>query len=277
MPDRFPRTVDLPSQSPLFWVEQKDRYLRQLMIRDIEALTGRRLFVYFGNRLENAQIDARDPSFIYEMLGDLNGSPFDLLLEVTGGFTDSTEAIISLIKSLSADFRVVIANAAKSNGTMLALASSSIVMGPASELGPIEPSLGGIPCTILSDPKVADQNFVLHKQGIFALQQSKTLAETLLSNGMLKGRGVDVIKNVVDILSSRDKFASHGSVIDHHEAASLGLKVDYLADNDEIWKRIWLLYCMYEFDCRKARYLKVFEGNARSTAVAAPLVSLPAT
>src|SRR5947209_11249475 len=52
--EKFPRSTDLPVQSPLFWVEQKDRYLRQLLIRDLEELTGRRLVVYFANRFENA-------------------------------------------------------------------------------------------------------------------------------------------------------------------------------------------------------------------------------
>jgi hypothetical protein len=37
--EKFPRATELPTQSPLFWVEQKDRYLRQLLIRDIEELT----------------------------------------------------------------------------------------------------------------------------------------------------------------------------------------------------------------------------------------------
>src|SRR5271170_5145178 len=60
--ERFPRSTDLPSQSPLFWVEQKDRYLRQLLIRDIEEITGRRLLVYFANRYRNeAGIDDADP------------------------------------------------------------------------------------------------------------------------------------------------------------------------------------------------------------------------
>ena len=40
-----------------------------------------------------------------------------------------------------------------------------------------------------------------------------------------------------------------------------------LAPDDEVWQRVWLLYCMYEHDCRRNRYLKVFEGR---TAVAAP-------
>jgi hypothetical protein len=32
----FPRGKALPAQSPLFWVDQKDRYIRQLLIRDID-------------------------------------------------------------------------------------------------------------------------------------------------------------------------------------------------------------------------------------------------
>jgi ClpP class serine protease len=268
--DHFPRAADLPSQSPLFWVEQKDRYLRQLLIRDIEALTSRRLVVYFGNRFENAMIDSQDIKFISELFGDVKDEPVDLMLELTGGVTDATEAIISLLHNLSVEFRAIVVQASKSNGTLLSLAAKRIVMGAPSELGPIEPSLNGIPCTILAEPNMANVNLVLHKQGVFALKQSQTIAEALLTNGMMTGRKPEEIKEVVQKLSSRDTYASHGSVIHHREATKLGLAVDYLPPDDPIWERLWLLHCMYEYDCRKSRYLKVFEGRARSTAIAAP-------
>jgi hypothetical protein len=77
--EKFPGTAELPTQSPLFWVEQKDRYLRQLLIRDLEALTGRRLVVYFANRFANAQIDAGDCPMMAELLGDIGSEPFDLI------------------------------------------------------------------------------------------------------------------------------------------------------------------------------------------------------
>jgi hypothetical protein len=70
----FPRGTALPVQSPLFWVQQKDRYLRQLLIKDIEAQTGRRLVVYFANRSLSAQIDPTDPTYFVEMLEDARGS-----------------------------------------------------------------------------------------------------------------------------------------------------------------------------------------------------------
>ena len=117
--EKFPRSVELPSQSPLFWVGQKDRYLRQLLIRDIEDLTGRRLVAYFANRFHNAQIDGRDPAYMAELLGDIGDEPVDLLLETGGGQTDATEALISLIRNLCTDFRVIVANAAKSNGEVV--------------------------------------------------------------------------------------------------------------------------------------------------------------
>lgn len=273
--ERFPRTIDLPTQSPLFWVEQKDRYLRQILIRDIEEQTGRRLVVYFANRFEKAQIDQRDCSFFAELFGDVGDNPVDLLLETSGGQTDATEALVKLLQNLTKDLRVIVANAAKSNGTLLGLAAKSIVMGAPSELGPIEPLVNGIPCSILLEQQIAKQNFALHKMGEYALNQTKKIAEYLLTNGMLKDKTKQEVKDVVEKLSSRQIYFSHGSVIDHVEAKQLGLAIEYFPPEDETWQRIWLLYCMYEHDCRKARYLKVFEGNKRSTAVAAPPPASP--
>lgn len=268
--ERFPRTAELPLQSPLFWAEQKDRYLRQLLIRDIEEATQRRLVVYYANRIENAQIDQRDCSFFVELFGDVGGSPVDLLLETNGGGTDATEALVKLLQNLTQDLRVIVANAAKSNGTLLALAAKSILMGASSELGPVEPLVNGIPSSVLVQPQIAASNFPLHKFGEYALNQSKKIAKSLLLKGMLKGKSDQEIDDVVQKLSSRDFYFSHGSVIDHEEATNLGLSVEYLPPDNELWQRIWFLYCMYEHDCRKDRYLKVFEGSARSTAVAAP-------
>jgi hypothetical protein len=96
------------------------------------------------------------------------------------------------------------------------------------------------------------------------------LAKKLLTAGMMKGKQAAEIEDVVAKLSSRNVYFSHGSVIDHTEAASLGLSIEYLKPEDPVWQRIWLLFCMYEHDCRRAGYLKVFEGRYRSTAVAIP-------
>ena len=195
--EKFPRGLGLPEQSPLFWVQQKDRYLRQLLIRDIEAETGRRLVVYFANRyLDNSDINIGDVGCFQELVGDLAGAPTDLLINTSGGQTDATEAIVSLLKASVGDLRTIVPHSAKSNGTMICLASNQIVMGAPSELGPIDPSLNNVPTSILAEPTVAASNFALHRLAIFAISQTKRLATELLTNGMMKGHPKEKIDSM---------------------------------------------------------------------------------
>lgn len=269
LPEQFPRSSELPNQSPLYWVSQKDRYLRQLMIKDIEALTGRRLVVYFANRfMEGSEIDDGDPSMVTELLSDINpDEPIDLMIETNGGKTDSTEAIVSILQNRISDLRVIVANAAKSNGTLICLSASTIVMGPTSELGPIDPHIQGTPCTILALPEMAAINFPLHNIAKLFLKQTQKLAENLLKSGMMKGQQEHDILRVVEALSTRNTYFSHGSTIDCREAVQLGLKVETLKFDCPIWNRIWLLYSMYDFDARRDNMLKIFEGRSRSTSI----------
>ena len=267
--NQFPRNSDLPIQSPLYWVSQKDRYLRQLLIRDIEALSGRRLIVYFANRYHDAAgIDAGDVAYLNELLSDVSSDePVDLMIETNGGQTDATEALVAIIQSRLTDFRAVVVNAAKSNGTLLCLAASKIVMGPTSELGPIDPHLQGTPCTVLAMHDFAAMNFPLHQLAILALKQTRKLSESLLRDGMLKGSPETEVERVASALGTRDTYFSHGSTIDHREAKALGLAIDYLETDNPIWQRLWLLYSMYDFDTRRDGYIKIFEGRGRSTSV----------
>ncbi|MFV1655253.1 MULTISPECIES: SDH family Clp fold serine proteinase [unclassified Phaeobacter] len=274
--DFFPRGTKLPKQSPLFWVQQKDRYLRQLLIQDIECETERRLIVYFANRYADAcEINIGDISYITELVGDLDGKPTDLLLNTGGGQTDATEAIVSLLQSTIDDLRVIVPHSAKSNGTMICLAASKIVMGAPSELGPIDPYLNGTPTSILAEPTVAAQNFALHKLAMYAIEQTKKLAKSLLSGGMMSGRPEAEIDETIRKLASRDEFFSHGSVIDHVEAENLGLEVEYLPQDDVLWQKLWLLYSMYAHDAGQSGVVKIFEGRSISTAVLPPTNGTP--
>ncbi len=239
------------------------------MIRDIEQITGRRLIVYFANRFNpTAGIDAGDVAYVAELLSDvLPGEPVDFLIETNGGQTDATEALVSIIQSRLTDFRAIVANAAKSNGTLLCLAASSIVMGATSELGPIDPHIQGTPCTILAKPEMATMNFAIHHLALLGLKQTQKLAETLLREGMLKGAAPGEVERVANALGTRDTYFSHGSTIDHREASSLGLNIEYLDTKHEVWQRLWLLYTMYDFDTKRDGYIKIFEGRGRSTSV----------
>jgi len=271
--EQFPRSTTLPKQSPLFWVAEKDRYLRQLMMRDIQALTGRTLLVYFASMADQrAQISLGDEVYFTEMLRDAKGGPVDLLIETPGGYTDPTEKIASLLRTLAPDLRVIVPCRAKSNGTMLALVGSNVLMGPASELGPVDPfiSLGPnniVPAHFLIGVQNVDPNFVQAAQ--HAIAQTMKLAETLLTTGMMKGKQPGEISSVVQALASRQQYPSHGSVIDADEAMRLGLSVTKLSSSDDLWQRFWLLRCMYENDIRRAGAIKIFEGPSISNSLRA--------
>jgi hypothetical protein len=270
--DCFPRTSDLPSQSPLFWVSHKDRYLRQLLIRDIEADTGRALVVYFADcNLPSSQLDGNDDVYVAELLNACpENKPVDLLIETNGGATDATEKICALLRSAAPDLRVIVPRRAKSNGTVIALCGQTIVMGVESELGPIDPSINGLPVEFVLNAPAGTIGVFDLQMAETARKQTQKLAMDLLSTGMLNGTPKDDIQTLVNKIATRDKYHSHGSVIDSKEAAALGLHVTHMSQDDLLWRKVCLLRAMYQVDCPSFQYSKVFEGARVSLVVAAP-------
>lgn len=267
MASTFPRTPDLPTQSPLFWVNHKDRYLRQLLIEDIEAETGRSLIVYFTDcDHTNAQIDVGDDVHLAELLGGCMGKPVDLLLETNGGMTDATEKLCSLLREMAPDLRVIVPRRAKSNGTVLTMCGQTVVLGMESELGPIDPSIGvGVPAHFILNAPPGSFNPLDLQVAQTARMQTQKLAKQLLASGMMKDRESQEIDDVVDKLATRNTYHSHGSVIDHREAATLGFHVTFLGHDSTLWKKLWLLRAMYQFDCPIGGYAKLFESAKVST------------
>lgn len=271
-PEPFPRGTGLPTQSPLYWVSQKDRYLRQLLIRDIEAITKRELLVYFTDCSTGAMINADDEPFMNELLHGLQDGDFDLLLETPGGITDCAENVISTLHNHGKSYRVIVPSRAKSNGTVIALAAEAIVMGANSELGPIDPSLDNMPCTFIIEAFKQGQqvNPILLQSALHALEQTKTLARTVLKRGMMKDKEDVEVDAAITALASRDTYHSHGAVVDYNEAKRLGLQIKDLPPKDELWQKLWLLRCMYASDARQAGAAKVFESSRYSHSLVYP-------
>jgi hypothetical protein len=276
MPDNsdepFPRGRAFPAQSPLFWVGEKDRYLCQLLIRDLEELTGRCLISYYTDCDTHAQIDSGDDKYLFELLTEASCDRIDLLLETNGGFTDATEKVVSILRDQVHDLRVIVPKRAKSNGTLLALAARGIVMGATSELGPIDPLITlqpgqAVPAQFLIQAPDEQVNALLKQAALYAMKQTQKLATDLLRAGMLAGKDPGEVDQVVAALSTRDTYHSHGSVIDHREARRLGLAVEYLEPSEPLWRWLWLLRCMYEQDARRQGVIKIFEGRKISSSI----------
>src|SRR4029077_7845506 len=100
----------------------------------------------------------KDAHYMTELMTDCQNQSVDLMLETSGGLTDATEGVLSAIRNTVPDFRVIVARAAKSGGTIIALAASEIVMGASSELGPIDPQFQNLPVSIIIANPQADFN-----------------------------------------------------------------------------------------------------------------------
>ena len=258
---QFPRTADLTSQSPKYWAKEKDRYLRQLLILDIEELTGRPLIVYFSQL--DQEISHTDPDDIAEIIQAVDSKSVDLFIQTPGGSVDACEKIISVLRKKFDDYRVIVPSWAKSAGTVIALSSSEIVLGINSELGPIDPHFkvngSPVPCQIVAADPALPQHF--RTMADLSAKRMRQMAFDILDRGMMHGKDKAEIDEVINKISDSTGYMSHGAVIDYDEAKALGLSATYLEPDDQVWRRIWLLYSLYDYDSRIKSLGKIFEGN----------------
>ncbi|MBP0019139.1 MAG: hypothetical protein J7647_16505 [Cyanobacteria bacterium SBLK] len=172
---------------------------------------------------------------------------------------DACEQIISILQlRLPEGYRVIVPGMAKSAGTVIALSASEIVMGVNSELGPIDPQFNGIPAELIAqDP---ESSYRVQQIAKNTIARTEKLAKNVLHLGMWKDKKQEDIDELVKQLSSTQSYFSHAAVINVMEAEKLGLQIQNLSASDELWKKLWLLFCMYDYDCRQLGYSKVFEG-----------------
>ena len=264
---QFPRSVELPTQSSKFWAKEKDRYLRQLLIGDIESHTGREVVVYFSQPWEG--IGHTDADDISEVIEGLQTRDIDLIIQTPGGMVDAVEKVVTVLKYRLDSYRVIVPSWAKSGGTVIAMSSQQILLGVNSELGPIDPQmfmpgLGAVPCEFVA--RDTDQSQIIRDLASSAVDRMKQLARKILQDGMLKERDADEVSRVIQELSSSQTYNSHGAVIDFSEAEKLGLSVEWMSPDDELWRRVWLLYCCYDYDTRLKGIGKITEGTVNSIA-----------
>jgi len=288
-----------PNEDKLFLERyQNDRKLhRQDLIKQIEKITQRRLIVYtakFGHPA--AAINRDDIPIIEDLLHTISSSGakgIDLMIHSSGGELGSTERILYMIRKRFRNFRVIVPNTAKSAATILALGSDRILMGPTSELGPIDPqiikvlpngntvlipayslinTLEGIREKVEKDA-AASQIYLPILSNVEpemidicekTIAESKEIAETWLKRYMLK-RHPKKAKAIIDDLGSTKRFKTHGKLISGEEVKKMGLNVMILNDKQPLWKLMWELYYRSELLIRDdPATVKLFETNDSS-------------
>lgn len=76
----------------------------------------------------------------------------DLILHTPGGDLAAAESIVDYLHSMfGKNIRAIIPQISMSAGTLIALSCKEIMMGKQSNLGPIDPQMGGVPCQAVLD------------------------------------------------------------------------------------------------------------------------------
>jgi len=241
---------------------------RVCLIERLEQLRDSKVLVYFSY----TPLDDNILVPLYKQLKKIGHTKkIDLFLHSYGGAVDTPYKVVMLIREFCDEFAVIVPFVAKSAASMLVLGADEVVMGPISELGPIDPlvkhpvykdllvpvqavwhCLDYLQRSIINspDPEVAEFMVtpLLNKLDPWLIgDYEKTIkaswqyAEALLSRYMLKD-DPERVQNVTQALT--EGYFSHGYPIGRREARELGLKVTEA--HDELWDVIWKLYLGYE-------------------------------
>jgi len=127
--------------------------VRRRYLTKLSNQTGRNVISYYSGWLHGRNqfdtiINDKDKNAFMVNIHKMDRSKgLDLILHTPGGDLAATESIVDYLFSIfRSDVRAIIPQLAMSAGTMLALSCKEIMMGKQSNLGPIDPQMGGVAC-----------------------------------------------------------------------------------------------------------------------------------
>lgn len=302
-----PEKLDLPKKSK---INQKNKELKELMpfsiqIQQMKANAERQVLERLLqtrksliNRMEEIRsskivvfysmysLEPKDFENIFECVNIMgNQKKLDLYILSPGGFANPAYKISRLFQKYSEEkFSVLVPYYAKSATTILSLGADEIVMGPASELGPIDPqliskdnfqisaltlkeSLDYITEAIRKDPETAPlyvpvmDKINLMELGYFEreIESAKQYATELLTSRKVNTLESKEAKKVANKFVK--EYKTHNFVIDAKMAHDLlGDTVKTLILENELWKCMWRLYNVYDQYIRdKKNIVKIIE------------------
>jgi hypothetical protein len=118
--------------------ENSLRQARIELIKSIQRKRGSKVFVFYSHDT----LDAQHAEIFFELLQEVGKQEkLDLFLLSPGGFADQAFNMSRWCREYATQFNVIIPYYAKSAATLLSLGADTLLMGPSSELGPIDPQI----------------------------------------------------------------------------------------------------------------------------------------
>ena len=288
--------------SPLISKVQTERKqghsTRQQLFLDLEQHLKRPVVTFFTSFRYPVAIGDEDVDMLEGMLRSLDlTNGVTLMVNSPGGSGLAAERIINLLRTYSGTdkYSVIVPAKAKSAATMVCLGSSKIIMGPTSELGPVDPQqvFGN---KMVSVHHIIDSYHQLFKRAVETqgnvepyLQQlthydateishleaerdlATDMAVRCLQTGMMQHLSTEEIKEKLQVFLSPSHTKMHGRPIYHEEATGCGLNIEVQDQHSDLWESVYELYVRSN-DFVSNSAAKAIETADGSAAVRAPSV-----
>lgn len=252
-------------RSPLFYAQHAARYQRQQLIRDYQAAHDCRLIVMIGPIFDYSVM------YFEELIFDASpDQDLHLMLESLGGDGEVAVRLVRAAQARCKRLTVIVPNQAKSAATLLCLGAHEILMGPSSDLGPVDPqfpfgeydlvSAKDIIAAVeraLNDVADRPDTYALHsamlsevnalkvEQARSALARTDDLMrEALQSNpDRSQSETEDLAKVLHEPLIETPK--DHAAILGAKYATELGLPVRTCDPASPQWRQVWQLWMHY--------------------------------
>ena len=264
--------------------------VRRKYLKKLHKKTGRNVIAYYSGWLTNPGafgIDVNDEdkaAFMMAIHGLDKAKGLDLILHTPGGGIAAAESLVDYLRRIfGCDIRAIVPHLAMSAGTMIACTCKSIIMGKQSNLGPIDPQLGGLPAAavkkeieraiaeIQANPeRLQFWQFVLSKYTptfIGQCEQAVVMAaefvkDRLLDN-MLDGDpdALQKAEAIVTGLSDVDDNKSHARHIHIDKCEALGLKIERLEDDQELQEVVLTVHHCFMHSLGESGAAKMVENQ----------------
>lgn len=273
----------MASYTPLFHAQHASRYERQALMQEYETKYGCNLVVMID------QVAPHSVTLLNECLDSVDPSkPLHLMLRSPGGDPETAIRLIRMCHGASSEFHIVVPEQAKSAATIMSLGADKIIMGPTSDLGPIDPQV-----LVNGRGYVSAKDLIAAYDSALEMVASSPSTATLHAAmlGGIEATTVQFARSALDrtgdiarqAIESNDRLTEedverrckeiqgplidnpkvHGAVVGAREAKTAGLTVEGLGMHDEQWKLIQKIWTRY-FVLGPVHYLQAYEGPRAS-------------
>ena len=298
------QTQSIQAQASLTAVSALDVVRRQ-HLHQLHECTSRNVIAYYSGWLSKprggaAEINDEDKiGFMTAVHGLDKTKGLDLLLHTPGGGIAATQSIVDYLHKMFAnDIRAFVPQLAMSAGTMIACSCKEIWMGKQSNLGPIDPHMGGIPAAgvrkeferavreIRKDrvrrevwtPIIAQYTPTFLSRCEQAVTLSNSFVRTQLETVMFAGQpdAKRIAGKITAFLSNYVGNKSHDRHIHAEECMAKGLKIKLLEDDPTLQDLVLSVHHSYMVAFMNSSPIKFVENHlGRAFIKHVPMVPSP--